>query len=72
MKWNCTYRYLRRFPQELEAQSEEELERRVTEEARRLKFRFDLIFEGYTDELHVFFRDGKGKRRAFAYIQCEG
>lgn len=75
MKWKVTESYLAssRVPSFFEASTLEELERMVqtcAAQADPLR-NWNLRFEGYTDEMHVFFRERNGRSRRFMSIQAD-
>ncbi len=67
-KYGCTLAMLRHFPQSWWAWTSSHLVEQVKEKYPQYK----LEAEDYTDEVHVFYRDGKGKRRRFCNLQVEG
>jgi hypothetical protein len=65
--WSLTYRYLTGLPVDIKADTMDE----ACAELQRLAGERALEFEGYTDEVHAFFRRGR-RRVRFANAQFGG
>jgi hypothetical protein len=71
MRWHVTIAYLTNTPDDLFADTQNELYPQIQALAKGLKRPGEIEFEGYTDEVHSYLVRGK-RRRPFVFAQCEG